>query len=308
MEILYAYSRFTDDIADQSDIDPETGEALPTSLRRKRQKINQWSNIVETVFGFPGQTEPQIASAEDETAFERLEQQFSGCAGLVYLPALKMIVDRFRVPREPLFHLLEGVELDLEPRRFEAFEDCAEYCHQVATSVGLASLAVWGTTEPLFSERVVRAAKACGLAFQWTNILRDIFEDAQNDRFYLPQKELRRFGLTEKQFLSILDCKSWNDMKRRPKGMTDAEKYQHEELLRQLGAFERKFEGFLLHQFERCEIYYTNAAPLYGMIKSDSRKVYGMMWSRYHAIFRKIRANPLKVGRGGISLSPLAKL
>ncbi len=308
MNILYAYTRFTDDLADNPDLDPETGQPLPTSLRRKRQKINQWSNIVETVFGFPDGSEPQIKTAEDEAAFEQLEQTFPGCPGVVYLPAMKMIVDRFRIPREPLFHLIEGVESDVEPRRFESFDDCAEYCHQVATSVGFASLAIWGTTEPLFSDRVVRAAKACGLAFQWTNILRDILEDSVNDRFYLPQKELKRFGLTEKQFLGVLDRKKWNDMKRRPDGNSESVRYEHEDLLRQLGDFERKFDGFLLHQFERCEIYYTNAAPLYQMIEADSRKVYGMMWARYHTLFRKIRAHPLKIGKGRISLSPLTKL
>ena len=308
MKILYAYTRFTDDIADQADIHPETGEALPTSLRRKRQKVNQWANIVETVFGFPGQTEPQIASAEDVSAFERLEQQFPGCGGLVYLPALKMIVDRFCIPRESLFHLIEGIELDIEPRRFESFEDCADYCHQVATSVGFASLAVWGTTEPIFSDHVVRAAKACWIAFQWTNILRDIVEDTQNDRFYLPQNELQRFGLTEKQFLEIFDRKSRDNKIRMPKGLSPIERFEYENLTRQLGEFERKLERFLLHQFERGEIYYTNAAPLYRLIEPDSRRVFGLMWTRYYTLFRKIRSNPLKICRGRLSLSLLTKL
>jgi len=308
MKILYAYTRFTDDMADQSDIDPETGEALPTSPRRKRQKVNQWTTIVETVLGFPGQTEPQITAAEDETAFEQLEQKFPGCGGLVYLPALKMIVDRFCIPRESLFHLIEGIESDIEPRRFDSFDDSADYCHQVATSVGFATLAIWGTTEPLFSDPVVRAAKACGIAFQWTNILRDLFEDAQNDRFYLPQKELQRFGLTEKQFLEILNRQNRDRERRMPKGLSPSERFEYENLTHQLGEFERKLDGFLLHQFERGEIYYTNAEPLYRLIDRDSRRVYGMMWTRYYALFRKIRANPFKICRGRISLSTLTKL
>jgi phytoene synthase len=251
MKILYAYTRFTDDLADSPDINPETGETLPTSPRRKRQKVNQWSNIVEAVFGFPGESEAQIDSAENTAAFEQLEQKFPGCGGVVYLPALKMIVDQFGIPRESLFHLIEGVESDIEPRRFETFDDCADYCHQVATSVGFASLAIWETTEPLFSDPIVRAAKACGIAFQWTNILRDIVDDAKNDRFYLPQKELSRFGLTEKQFLEALEYKGQDDRKRRPKKMTSIEQYQYENAMRRNGDFERKLETFLLHQFER---------------------------------------------------------
>ena len=308
MKILYAYTRFTDDLADKADIDPETAQALPTSPRRKRQKINQWASIVEAVLGVPGISEPRITAAEDETAFERIVQDYPGCSGVGYLPALKMIVDRFHIPREPLFHLLDGVESDIEPRRFETFDESAEYCHQVATSVGFATLAIWGTTEPLFSGHVVKAAKACGLAFQWTNILRDLQEDSNEGRFYLPQQELRRFGLTEKQFLAVLDCKSWDAMKHRPDKLSEVDRYEHEELIRQLVAFERKFEAFLIHQFERCEIYYTNATPLYRMIKPDSRKVYGMMWSRYRAVFHKIRTNPRRIGWGNASLSLMAKL
>ena len=309
MKILYAYARFTDDLADQTDVDPNTGASLPTSPRRKRQKINQWTAVLDDVLGFPGISEPKIHTPEDEAGFQQLEQDFPGSSGIVYLPALKMIVDRFGIPREALFHLIEGVESDLEPQRFETFDECADYCHQVATSVGFASLAVWGTTGPIFSDNIVRAAKACGIAFQWTNILRDIFEDAERDRFYLPQNELQRFGLTEKQFLQALDRKSWDEMKGKPNAtMTQADRYEHEHLMQQLGNFERKLDRFLLHQFERCEIYYTNAAPLYQMIERDSRKVFGMMWARYYSLFRKIRDNPFNLCRRRVSLSFLAKL
>ncbi len=303
MEILYAYTRFTDDLADMPDVDPTTGQELPTSPRRKRQKINQWSSIVEAVLGYPGETEPRIGSAEDAAAFQQLEHDFPGCPGIVYLPALRKIVDDFHIPRVSLFHLIEGIESDIEPRRFETFDDCADYCHQVATSVGFASLSIWGTTEPLFSEHVVKAAKACGIAFQWTNILRDIIEDFRNGRFYLPEVELTRCGLTEKQFESILDRKSWNEMRKRPKKMSEKDLYEYNNLLRQTDEFEQKVLRFLQQQLERCEIYYTNAAALYPLINADSRNVYGMMWSRYNALFKKIRRNPLRIGERRVSLS-----
>lgn len=308
MEVLYAYNRFTDDLVDMPDVNAKTGQPIPTSPRRKLQKLNQWAGVLEATLGSLSGNLPIISDAEDEKSFQELAADFPGCAGLSYLPALKKVVDRFQIPIEPFFHLIEGVESDIEPRRFETFDDCADYCHQVATSVGFASLAVWGTTEPLFSDNVVHAAKACGIAFQWTNILRDLLEDYRNDRIYLPQNELTRVGLTEKQFGSLLDRKSWNEQKKRPKDPTGYDQYAFDNMLRQMETFETKFDRLLAMQIERCEIYYTNAVPLYRLIERDSRRVYGMMWSRYRKIFEKIRRHPLRITRGRVRLSMMQKL
>ncbi|MDR3197401.1 MAG: squalene/phytoene synthase family protein [Planctomycetaceae bacterium] len=308
MEILYAYTRFTDDLADQPDINPQNGEIIPANTRRKLQKINQWVAALETVIGSLNGTKPAIAEPENETAFQALEQQFPGCTGLKLLPALKMIVNRFNIPREPLFHLIDGVESDIEPHEFKTFEDCADYCHQVATSVGFASLAIWGTTEPLFSEPVVRAAKACGIAFQWTNILRDLAEDYRNNRVYLPQNEFQRCGLTVNQFGSLLDRKSWDEQKKKPKNLSSYDQYAFQEMIRRMDEFEEKWNKLLQIQFERCEIYYTNAAPLYQLISRDSRRVYGLMWSRYYSLFRKIQSKPLRIVRGRVQLTIFQKL
>lgn len=311
MEILYAFNRFTDDLIDLPDVDPKTGRPIPTSPRRKRQKLNQWVGALEAVFGgMPGtpNEQPLIADSTDAAGFQALEKKFAGCSGLVLLPALKMIVERFNMPIDPFFHLIEGIDSDIEPRRFEMFEDCADYCHQVATSVGFSSLAIWGTTEPLFSDHVLKAAKACGIAFQWTNILRDLVEDFGEGRIYLPMDEIQRAGLTEAQFGSLLDRKSWDEMKKKPKDKSQFDPYAHADLLRQLESFEIKFDALLQKQFERCEIYYANAAPLYKLINRDSRRVYGMMWNRYYKLFHKIRRNPKRLLRGRVCLSDGQKI
>ena len=308
MHVLYAYTRFTDDLVDRPEIAPHTGQIISVGTQQKLEKLNRWAGALESVLGVPGGSPAMIETAEDETGFLHLAEEFPDCKGLVYLPALKMIVDRFRIPLEPLYHLLDGVESDIEPQTFETFDDCADYCHQVATSVGFASLAIWGTTEPLFSDPVVRAAKACGIAFQWTNILRDLVEDDAQGRIYLPHSELQRFGLTEKQFGSLLDRKTWNEEKRRPKDLAEHQRYAFDEMVRRMEGFEDKFNRLLSHQFDRCEIYYTNSAPLYQLIRSDSRKVYGMMWSRYYALYRKLRSNPLRLTREKVRLSAFQKL
>ena len=290
MEILYAYTRFTDDIADLPDFGPE-GNTIVISPRRKKQKFNQWVGALEAVFGKLGDAGIPQMDPTDEAAFQQLAEQFPGCGGLVFLPALKMIVDKYNIPREPLFHLTDGVESDMEPKPFATFDDSADYCHQVATSVGFASLAIWGTHEPLFSESVVKAAKACGIAFQWTNIIRDLLDDYRNGRVYLPQSELQRFGLTETQFGSILDGASWAAQKKPPRGEA-GDGYSHHDRIRDMGKFEDRFQQLMAHQLHRCEVYYENSIPLYRLIHRDSRRTFGMMWSYYYALYRKILRDP----------------
>jgi len=291
MEILYAYTRFTDDIADLPDFSSD-GSTVAVSPRRKKQKFNQWVGVLEAVFGKIGDENPPQIDPKDEKAFELLAEQFPECGGLIFLPALKMIVDKYNIPRQPLFHLVDGIETDMEPKPFATFDDCADYCHQVATSVGFASLAIWGTHEPLFSEPVVRAAKACGIAFQWTNIVRDMLEDYRNGRVYLPQSELQRFGLTEKQFGSILDGASWAAQKQPPKKNETCDRYAFQDMVSEFEKFEDKFFKLVFHQLDRCEVYYVNSMPLYRMIHRDSRRTFGLMWNYYHALYRKIRRNP----------------
>jgi phytoene synthase len=310
MEILYAFTRYTDDIVDRPDFDPKSGEAIPTSSRRKRQKLNQWIGAMQAVLGKPedfvsAAKEPSI-EIKDEHSFQQFAEQFPGCEGLIFLPALKYIVDEFQIPLQPLFHLTEGVESDIEPQVFETFEDSADYCHSVATSVGFASLAIWGTQEPLFSDPVVKAAKACGIAFQWTNILRDIAEDFRQERVYLPQIEFKACGLTVNQILSLLDRDSWKNQKNGVKNQPGFDQYGHQEIVRRMEEFEEKYLKMMGKQFERCEIYYNNAAPLYQMIIPSSRKVFGMMYFRYYALYKKLAKHPFANG-GRVHLSSLEK-
>ena len=298
IEILYAYNRFTDDLADLPDFNPGTGSTIQVSPRRKKQKFNQWVGAMEAVFGRIGEENVPQIDPHDEATFRQIAQQFPGCAGVVFLPALKMIVDKYNIPREPLFHLIDGVERDMDPKHFATFDDSVDYCHQVATSVGFASLAIWGTTKPLFSEPVVRAAKASGVAFQWTNILRDMWEDYRNNRIYLPQAELQRFGLTEKQFGSILDGPTWAAQKKPTKHWDSLDYFAHKNMVEELEKFEEKFLKLMAHQFNRCMVYYENSLPLYYLIHRDSRRAFGLMWNYYFALYRKMSKNPWLVTKG----------
>ena len=312
MEILYAFTRFSDDIVDlpdPNDPDPNAnGVPVDIALQRKKQKLGQWISALESVFGKPDNTTPPQIDPHDTPAFQRLAQRFPDCGGLVLLPAMKMIVDKYNIPREPLFHLIEGIESDIEPRVFATFDDSSGYCHQVATSVGYASLAIWGTAMPIFSEPVLKAARACGIAFQWTNIVRDLLEDYRNGRIYLPQTELRRFGLTDEQFGSVLDGAQWHKQKTAQKG-NNHEQFTFKEMLREMGQVEENFAQLLTYQLERCEMYYENSLPLYDLIHGDSRRAFGLMWNYYYALYQKMVRQPLLVtGNSRIRLSSLKKL
>ena len=304
MEILYAYTRFTDDMIDMPDYTPE-GVTVEISSRRKKQKLNQWIGALEAVLGKVGDENVPAIDPNDEEAFLQIVGQFQGCGGIVFLPALKMIVDKYQIPREPLFHLMDGVESDIEPKPFPTFEDCLDYCHQVATSVGFASLAILGTTEPLFSETVVKAAKACGVAFQWTNIVRDMQDDYRNGRIYLPQSELQRFGLTEKQFGYLLDGAGWATMKKPPKKEDVSEDYSHRNTLKEMEALEEKFLKLVSHQLNRCENYFESSLPLHHLVQRDSRRTFGLMWNYYYALYHRIGKNPWQITKGDRVRLPL---
>ena len=108
-------------------------------------------------------------------------------------PAFHHTVRRFGIPHEYFRAMIDGVLSDLEPRRFETFDELYRYCYQVASVVGLTIIHIFG-----FDTRTaLPLAEKCGVAFQLTNILRDIREDAALGRIYLPAEDLRRFGVTE---------------------------------------------------------------------------------------------------------------
>jgi len=106
--------------------------------------------------------------------------------------ALADTVRRFGVPRGSIDAILEGVRMDLDRNRYETFADLEEYCRRVASAVGVAAIHIWGFTDPA----AVAVAHDVGLAFQLTNILRDVPEDLARGRIYLPAADFRAAGCT----------------------------------------------------------------------------------------------------------------
>lgn len=142
--------------------------------------------------GTPGRRE-QI-----ETALAGWHQELARCyEGGVPATAigqrLQPFIAEFRLPRQAFEDVIDGVEMDLEPRRYETFEELFEYCRRVASAVGLICIEVFGYRDPVTRQY----ALDLGIALQLTNIIRDITGDLANGRVYLPLEDLRRFGCTE---------------------------------------------------------------------------------------------------------------
>jgi phytoene synthase len=162
MSALYGFMRHTDDIADE-----------PGNEEVKRLSLLQWRDHVDS------------ALAGDPSAWPGL-------------PALADVVARRGIPSEYLHAVIEGVSMDLYPRRFAHFDELSNYCYHVASAVGLCCIHIWGYDSD--GGRAERLAEACGIALQLTNILRDVREDAINGRVYLPQDEIERFGVNVESF------------------------------------------------------------------------------------------------------------
>ncbi|MDR3110716.1 MAG: squalene/phytoene synthase family protein [Planctomycetaceae bacterium] len=295
MEILYAFNRFTDDLADEplQPDEPDTRLAM----------LDEWRAVTEIALD-----DTAREKSNDAAFFNDIHEQFPNCNGIVLLPSVRYILDQFNVPRDALLQVIEGVTSDVEPQRFATFDDASAYCHQVATAVGFAALAIWGTKEPLFSEPVIKAAQCCGIAFQWTNILRDLAEDYQNNRIYIPLDELNRVGFTEKQFGSLFDRKNWLALKQPPKEKDASALFAHRENLRFIDEYEQKYYRLIGIQLQRCEGYYRTAWNLTNYIDSDGKKIFKKMYAAYHKLYEKIARRPNKILEGKIRLSVWDKI
>jgi phytoene synthase len=115
--------------------------------------------------------------------------------------ALAPFVRPFKLPRSAFEALIEGVEMDVGPRRYETFDELYQYCIRVASAVGLICVEIFGYEDP----RTRQYATDLGVALQLTNILRDVRTDFAHGRVYLPQEDLRRYGCSERDLAAEVE-------------------------------------------------------------------------------------------------------
>jgi phytoene synthase len=129
---------------------------------------------------------------------EELHNVYAGTPTRAIARALAENVRRFNIPREYFDDVIEGVEMDLSRTRYQTFAELERYCYRVASAVGLICIEIFGYANP----SAHHYAERLGLAFQLTNILRDVSEDAARGRIYLPLEDLARFEVAEGEILS----------------------------------------------------------------------------------------------------------
>lgn len=137
---------------------------------------------------------------------ERVHRCMAGDCDDPVMQVLAKAVQRYEIPESELQELIDGVERDCTQTRYETWDDLREYCRLVASVVGRMCVRIFGFTD----DAALLRADDLGLALQLTNILRDVREDAEMGRIYLPQEELLRFGISEDRMLHAQPGEGWN--------------------------------------------------------------------------------------------------
>jgi phytoene synthase len=169
---------------------------LPIERRRSLEALYAYCRVVDDA----ADDGDDATAAERSVAFwrEELARVLAGSPTHPVGVALADSVARFAIPPQHLTEILDGVAMDLVPQRFETFAELRRYCYLVAAAVGLATLPIFGCRDP----RSRSYAEALGIALQLTNITRDLAEDAERGRVYVPQEDLRRFGYSERDLVT----------------------------------------------------------------------------------------------------------
>jgi phytoene synthase len=214
---LYAFCRRADDLVDDA-CDPA---AAATALG-----------------GFAAEVDRGLAGGESDDPVVR---------------ALGDTVRRFAIPARLIREIIAGVRMDLEAREYATFNDLEEYCRRVASAVGLAAIHIWGFRSP----EALRVGHDCGIAFQLTNILRDIPEDLERGRIYLPAADFAATGCTQ------------DDLRR--------------------GRIGPAFTELAARQMCRTAGFYRRASALDGLLSTDGRVVFRAMFGIYRSIFTAVR-------------------
>ena len=262
MYVLYAFARTTDDLGDCSE---------PAALRTKW--LGWWRQT--TAVNLIGEGPLERVVLPDGLP------KFAKSSGMPLdlhqrarelMPALRETWQQSQIPTRYFLEIVDGVLADQQKTRFDTYEQLEHYCYLVASAVGLACLHIWEFEEPLPDA----AAIDCGLAFQLTNILRDIVEDAQRGRIYLPRQHYEQHGLSEDDLLS-------------PRG-------------------DDRLCCLINDEVERAKQLFDSGWHVWDSLHADGRPMFSMMWRTYRRLLDRIAEDPARVASGRIRLAPTEKV
>jgi squalene synthase HpnC len=232
---LYAFNRLVDNVSDE-----------PGDVESKRRGLARWRALLDEAIA--GRTE-----------------------GHAILPALADTISRFSIPTRYFHDLILGAEMDLTIASYPTFDRLSEYCYRVAGTVGLTCVHLFGFRDP----KVPDLAERLGLAFQLTNIIRDVRSDFEMGRVYLPEEDLQRFDCTSRDLSGPLTPK-----------------------LRELLAFEA----------DRAWSCYEEGATLIRKVDGDSRATLWALVRTYSSLLARIEERDFDVFSSRISVSSPEKL
>lgn len=216
--------------------------------------------------------DPAVARTKLGWWQSEVAQSFAGQPTHPVMQALMPLAPTFGIEQRQLQAIIEGCQMDLEQTRYLDFPGLQRYCHLVAGVVGEVSAAIFGQTDPA----TTRYAHTLGLAFQLTNIIRDVGEDAMRGRIYLPIDDLQRFDVKAHEILNRV----------------------HSE----------RFVALMRFQAERAHRYYDEAMALLPAPDRRAQKPGLMMASIYRTLLREIEHDNFAVLHQRVSLTPLRKL
>jgi phytoene synthase len=251
----YAFCRWADDIADEP-YDAERGAASQAARGGWRA----------------GATSSAASLAQLDEWQAELDRCYANTPTHPITIALADALQHFAIPKSAFVALIDGCRQDMVKTRYATFDELLHYCDLVASSISDISLSIFGYR----TDAAIAHGRKLSTALQLTNVTRDVGDDLTRDRVYIPQEELQRFGVTERDLFDRAE----ND------------------LVRQLIEF----------QIARAESYFRDAEPLLGELAFDARFPTLLMGGVYATVLGKLRKDPLVVIRKRLSLSTMQKL
>jgi phytoene synthase len=243
---------------------------LPPERRRAITALYAFCREVDDVVD--ESSDPQLAATK--LAWWRVEvgNLYAGKAQHPVAKALAPFTGKFSIRQEHLGEIIDGMEMDLTQSRYLDWPGLERYCHRVASVVGICAAGIFGYGDP----RTLDYARSLGLAFQLTNIIRDVGEDARKNRIYLPMEDMKRFGVTAADVLNA----------------------------RHSGAFAQLMQ----FQAERAKGLYAQAFASLPAADRRAQRPGLIMAAIYRALLDEIERDGFQVLRGKTSLTPVRKL
>jgi len=174
-------------------------------------------DAMNTVYAFCRETDDIVDEGifNDDLKFENLrkwrielEKSLNGHSEYPLINKLSKTIQKFNIPLEPFFDLIKGMEMDLQKNRYLTFSDLQNYCYNVASTVGLMCIEIFGYKHPSARDFAVNL----GIALQLTNILRDVKKDAEKGRIYLPKEDLDKFNYKESDIFNSIYNENFQSM------------------------------------------------------------------------------------------------